>query len=71
MARAATRWGVRDLAARAKVSFQTVTRFENGQAEPHAATLQAIRHAFENAGVEFLPSGGVQLCEQPAEAKAS
>jgi len=71
MARAAVGWGVRDLAAKSGISFSTVTRFENGATTPNGATLQVIRRAFEDAGVEFLPSGGVQLREQPAEAEAS
>ena len=70
MARAAAGWGVRDLAARAGVSFSTVTRFENGTAEPHASTLAVIRQALEAAGLEFIP-GGVRLRDQPAEATTS
>ena len=70
MARAAVGWGVRDLAAKAGVSFSTVTRFENGATEPNGATLQVIRRAFEDAGVEFLSGGGVRPREQPAAAAA-
>ncbi len=57
MARAALGWGVRELAARAKVSPSTVNRFEIGLSEPNAATLTVIRLALEAAGVEFIPSG--------------
>lgn len=52
MARAAVEIGVRDLAASAKVSTNTITRFERG--EPlRERTIDAIRAALEAAGVEF------------------
>ena len=70
MARAATGWGVRELAAKADVSASTVNRFERGGAEPHSSTLRAIRQTFDAAGIEFIP-GGARLREQAAEAQAS
>ncbi|AKC10338.1 helix-turn-helix transcriptional regulator [Agrobacterium tumefaciens] len=57
MARAALRWGVRDLAARAKVTAATITRIESGKSG-HAATLIAIRLAFEEAGLNFIDENG-------------
>ena len=57
MARAALSWGVRDLAAAAKVSPDTVARLERGEAL-HPRTLDAIRAALEAAGVEFIPENG-------------
>jgi transcriptional regulator with XRE-family HTH domain len=52
MARAAIEIGVRELASAAKVSTNTITRFERG--EPlRERTLDAIQRAFEAAGVEF------------------
>jgi transcriptional regulator with XRE-family HTH domain len=52
MARAAVGWGVRDLARAAKVSVDTVARFERG--EPlKERTVEAIQRALEAAGVEF------------------
>ena len=52
MARAALGWGVRDLASVAKVSVDTVARFERG--EPlKERTVEAIQRALEAAGVEF------------------
>jgi transcriptional regulator with XRE-family HTH domain len=52
MARAALELGVRELAAAAKVSTNTITRFERG--EPlRERTVDAIRAALEDAGVEF------------------
>ena len=62
MARAALGWGVRDLAAKAGVTANTVTRIENG-ADAKASTLEAIRRALESAGVEFTngDAPGVKL----------
>ncbi|MFE0757888.1 helix-turn-helix domain-containing protein [Inquilinus sp. NPDC058860] len=57
MARAALKWGVRDLAREAQVTPATVTRIEAGQAA-HASTLKAIRAALEAAGIEFIPENG-------------
>lgn len=59
MARAALKLGVRELAERAQVSPNTVTRVESEQPS-NPATLAAIRNALEQAGVEFIPSGPYQ-----------
>jgi transcriptional regulator with XRE-family HTH domain len=56
MARAALRIGVRELAAAAKVSTNTITRFE--QDEPlRERTVAAIQASLEALGVEFLLNG--------------
>ncbi|RHZ98846.1 XRE family transcriptional regulator [Cereibacter sphaeroides] len=60
MARAAVRLGVRELAAAAGVSPDTVARLERGE-ELKASTVEAIRAALETAGVEFIPENGVRL----------
>jgi transcriptional regulator with XRE-family HTH domain len=52
MARAALGLGVRELAAAAKVSIDTVARFERGD-ELKERTIDALRRALEAAGVEF------------------
>jgi transcriptional regulator with XRE-family HTH domain len=57
MARAGLSLGVRDLAAAAKVSTNTITRFERGEAI-YPRTAAAIRAALEAAGVEFIPADG-------------
>ncbi len=57
MGRAALKWGVRDLAARANITAPTVTRIETGK-PAYDATLEAIRVAFEAAGLEFIPENG-------------
>ena len=58
MARAATGLGMRDLAAAAQVSPDTIARLERGETLA-PRTLAAIRAALEGAGVEFIePNGG-------------
>jgi transcriptional regulator with XRE-family HTH domain len=65
MARAALGWGVRDLASKAGVAANTVSRYENG-ADALGDTLERIQRALENAGVIFIDQSeergpGVQL----------
>ncbi|WP_409364862.1 helix-turn-helix domain-containing protein [Bradyrhizobium sp. JYMT SZCCT0428] len=57
MARAAVGWGVRDLAAAAKVSIDTVARFERGD-ELKERTIEAMQRALEAAGIEFIDGNG-------------
>ncbi len=57
MARAALKLSVRDLAAAAKVSPNTVTRVEAGL-PVNNSTAAAIRAALEAAGVEFIAENG-------------
>lgn len=57
MARAALGWGVRELAEKAGITANTVTRIENG-ADSKQSTITAIRSAFEAAGIEFIPENG-------------
>ncbi|MCJ2044419.1 helix-turn-helix transcriptional regulator [Methylobacterium sp. J-078] len=57
MARAAVGWGVRELAEKAGVTANTVTRIENG-ADAKQSTMTALRSALEAAGVEFIPENG-------------
>ncbi|MFT8550528.1 MAG: helix-turn-helix transcriptional regulator [Acetobacter okinawensis] len=57
MARVAVGWGVRELAAAADVSPNTIARLERGE-ELKASTIEAIRSALEAAGVEFIPENG-------------
>ncbi|WP_238121748.1 MULTISPECIES: helix-turn-helix domain-containing protein [unclassified Xanthobacter] len=70
MARAAVGWGVRDLAKAAGVSVDTVSRLERGEVLL-PRTVEAIQHALEAAGVEFIPENGggagVRLRKAPAE----
>jgi transcriptional regulator with XRE-family HTH domain len=52
MARAAVGMGIRELAKAAKVSIDTVVRFEKGE-ELKERTVEALQRALEVAGVEF------------------
>lgn len=67
MARAALGLGLRDLARAAKVSVDTVVRFERGD-ELKERTVDALRQAFEVAGVEFTNGDrpGVRLSKVAA-----
>src|SRR5437660_8654041 len=67
MARAALGLGVRELAAAAKVSVDTVARFERGD-ELKQRTIEAIQRALEAAGVEFTNGDqpGVRLTKSAA-----
>lgn len=57
MARAGLGMSVRDLADRAQVSTNTVSRLEAGD-ELKPRTLEAIQLALEAAGVEFIAENG-------------
>jgi DNA-binding XRE family transcriptional regulator len=57
MARAALQIGIRDLAKLAKVSPNTISRLERGEAL-NRSTLEAIQRAFTKAGVELIPENG-------------
>jgi transcriptional regulator with XRE-family HTH domain len=71
MARAALGLGVRELAATAKVSVDTVARFERGD-ELKERTVQALQLALESAGVEFTDGEqpGVRLTKAAAARSA-
>jgi len=57
MARVATGLGVRELAAAAGVSSNTVSRLERGETlKPY--TVEAIRRVLEAAGVVFIEENG-------------
>jgi len=68
MARAAVGWGVRDLAKKAGVTANTVTRIENG-ADAKQSTMDRLQHALEAAGIEFIQENGggpgVRLRKRP------
>jgi transcriptional regulator with XRE-family HTH domain len=67
MARAAVGWGVRELAERAGVTANTVTRIENG-ADAKQSTMDSLQRALEAAGLEFTNGDqpGVRLRRAPA-----
>jgi transcriptional regulator with XRE-family HTH domain len=49
--------GVRELASAAKVSVDTVARFERGE-ELKERTVEALQRTFEQAGIEFIEENG-------------
>jgi hypothetical protein len=49
--------GVRELASAAKVSADTVARFERGE-ELKERTVEALQRTLEQAGIEFLEENG-------------
>jgi transcriptional regulator with XRE-family HTH domain len=57
MARAAIGWGVRELAEKAGVTANTVSRIELGS-DAKQSTIEAIQRALEEAGIEFIPENG-------------
>jgi transcriptional regulator with XRE-family HTH domain len=54
-------WSVNKLASAASVSDRVIDDFELERRLPEMATLDAIRRAFEEVGVVFLPDDDVQL----------
>ena len=71
MARAAIGWGVRELAEKAGVTANTVTRIENG-ADAKQSTIDALQRALEAAGIEFTNGDqpGVRLTRATAARSA-
>jgi transcriptional regulator with XRE-family HTH domain len=71
MARAALGLGVRELALAAKVSTDTVARFERGD-ELKERTIDALQRALEAAGIEFTNGDqpGVRLTKAAAARSA-
>ena len=71
MARAAVGWGVRELAERAGITANTVTRIENG-ADAKQSTMGRLQGALEAAGVEFTNGDqpGVRLSRAAAARSA-
>jgi transcriptional regulator with XRE-family HTH domain len=67
MARVALGWGVRELALKAGIAPNTVSRFENG-ASTRVETLALMQEALENGGIIFVSADaaggpGVRLKE--------
>lgn len=55
-ARAMLKWSRSDLSERSGVGFSSLLRLESAEGIPgsHVRTLEAIKKAFEDAGVEFM-----------------
>lgn len=52
--------GQAELAAAARISVPTLRRMEasDGEATGYANNVEAVRHALESAGVQFIPENG-------------
>jgi transcriptional regulator with XRE-family HTH domain len=72
MARAAVGWGVRELAKKAGITANTVTRIENG-ADAKQSTMDRLQRALEAAGVEFTNGDhpGVRVSTATTRERAS
>ena len=57
-ARGLLAWSQQDLAGEAGIGVVTVHQLEAGTSAPRRATLEVIKRAFENAGVEFIDENG-------------
>jgi transcriptional regulator with XRE-family HTH domain len=57
-ARALLEWSQQDLADKAGVGIVTVHQLEAGLSQPRRATLDVIRRALEEAGIEFIDENG-------------
>jgi len=55
-ARALLGWSQQQLADKAIMSLNAVTRLEAGKVDPRVSTVTAIEKALVKAGIEFLPS---------------
>lgn len=54
-------WSQSDLSQRTGISATSIGSIENNQSTPRASTLDTIRKAFENGGIEFIGTDGVRL----------
>jgi len=57
-ARALLQMTQEQLAALSGVSLRTIAHFEKGERQPIPANIAALRRAFEEAGIEFIPENG-------------
>ena len=56
-ARALLGWSQQQLADKAIVSLNAVTRLEKGKVDSRLSTVSAVERALTKAGVDFLPAG--------------
>ncbi|WP_315834005.1 helix-turn-helix transcriptional regulator [Bradyrhizobium prioriisuperbiae] len=70
-ARSLLRWRQLRLAQQTGLALSTIRRLERaeGRIEANFDTVEKIRQAFENAGIEFMgsPNLGVRIWTQPEE----
>ncbi len=58
MARAALNWSLQTLAEASGVHRNTISNFETGKYAGDPSTVDAIRAAIEQAGIELIPENG-------------
>lgn len=54
-------WSQAELSKRTGISTTSIGNIESGNTQPRESTLQVIRKAFEDAGIEFMPDNGVRM----------
>lgn len=59
-ARALLDWSLADLTEKSGIGQQAISKFENGETAPLSKTIQKLQKVLEAAGIEFLPTGGLQ-----------
>ena len=60
-ARALLNWSQSDLARASQMANSSIKNIENENTSARKETIEQIRSAFENNGIEFLPGSGVKL----------
>jgi transcriptional regulator with XRE-family HTH domain len=66
-ARGLLEWSQIDLATKADLSKSAVAEIETSKTMAREKTMQAIQHALESAGIEFLDSDGVRFRRQEVQ----
>lgn len=57
-ARALLGWSQQQLADKAIVSINALTRLERGEVDPRMSTVEAVETALTKAGIEFIAADG-------------
>lgn len=60
-ARGILNWSQHDLSERTGISATSIGSIENGASIPRENTLNAIKKAFEDSGIEFMPNQGIRV----------
>jgi DNA-binding XRE family transcriptional regulator len=60
-------WDASDLAAKAELSRETISKIENNHVQPHGKSLAAIFRVFNEHGIQFIDTSGVRLKPQNVE----
>lgn len=59
-ARALLDWSLADLSERSGIGGQAISKFENGETDPLAKTVQKLQAVLEDAGIEFMENDGLR-----------